>query len=237
MGQDLQRIAGHDGRADAVERPDGGAVVAFGVGVDDVVVNQREVVDQLDGHSSGHPDAGVRPGRFGGEDGQGRADALAAGRVHRVTGGISPAQVIGRDASDLWGEPFDGFGQGRGDEPHGRGPGCRRLRWSGSSHLLGVMCRGLGGAGSGRRRAVSGVGGMAGGAAIGQARPGPRRYRFGLRLPWWRATRCRSTPRLRPARAARYRGPGRRRAEPGAARNVAWRSLVTRESRTRASAA
>ena len=81
VGQDLQGVAGDDGRADPVHGPHRRAVMALGVGVDDVVVDEREVVDQLHGHGARYADLGVRPGRLGGEDGEGGPDALAARRA------------------------------------------------------------------------------------------------------------------------------------------------------------
>ena len=84
VGQDLQGVAGDDGRADAVHRPHRRPVMAFGVGVDDVVVDEREVVDQLDGHAAGTPTSRIGAGRLGSEHGQGGPDALAARR--RSTG-------------------------------------------------------------------------------------------------------------------------------------------------------
>ena len=51
-GEREQRVADEDGVADAVHVPHGRAVVAVAVAVHDVVVDEREVVDQLDRHGA-----------------------------------------------------------------------------------------------------------------------------------------------------------------------------------------
>ena len=78
VSEDLQGVAGDDRRPDPVHRPHRRPVMPFGVDVDDVIVDEREVVDQLHRHRPGHADLGVGPGGFGGQDGQGGPDALAA---------------------------------------------------------------------------------------------------------------------------------------------------------------
>ncbi len=44
MGQDLHGVAGDDSGTNAKGGPHGRPVMAFGVGVDDVVMDEREVV-------------------------------------------------------------------------------------------------------------------------------------------------------------------------------------------------
>ena len=56
-GQRGQRVPGNDGLPDPELAPYGGAVSPLGVAVDDVIVDEREIVDQLDGH--GTDDAGL----------------------------------------------------------------------------------------------------------------------------------------------------------------------------------
>ena len=56
-GQRGQRVAGDDGLPDPELAPYRRAVSPLGVAVDDVIVDEREVVDQLDGH--GTDDAGL----------------------------------------------------------------------------------------------------------------------------------------------------------------------------------
>ena len=237
MGQDLQGVTGDDGRSDAVHRPHGRAVMAFGVGVDDVVVDEREVVDELDGHRAGHPDLGVGPRRLGGEDGQGRPDALAArqSRPGCRRGRSSPCGRWPAGGSRAPDARWPRSGPGR--RPGGTGPGPRGRQWSGSRHLLGV--------------------GWLKGVRQGQGRPGP--VLVAVRDAPARGVPARATAAAaRPLRTApsmvagqpvsvhapatarpgqEVAGPGRSRAVPGRARKVAARSLVTRESTSRAPAA
>ena len=90
----LERVADDDRLADAEERPHGRAVTALAVAVDHVVVQQREVVDELDGDRARHADRRERAGRLGREDRQRGPDALAAAARRRVALLVGPAQVV-----------------------------------------------------------------------------------------------------------------------------------------------
>ena len=191
--------------------------MAFGVGVDDVVVDEREVVDQLDGHAARapRPRGRPRPPRRPGWPGWAGCPCRPESRPGCPRRRSSPCGRWPAAGSRAPGVRWPRSGPGRW--PGGSGPGLRGRQWSGSRHLLGVV----GDCDESARRVVE------------AGRP-PRPGRCAPRLPWSPATRCRSTPRPPPGRARRCAGPGRRPAVPGRARKVALRSLVTRESTTRA---
>ena len=97
----LQRAAGEQGLVLAEHGPRGRPVPPVEVAVHDVVVQQREVVDQLDGHRGVEHGGLVARGadRARAEHGQGRAQRLAAGAVRiRAAVGVLPAEVVAGDA-------------------------------------------------------------------------------------------------------------------------------------------
>ena len=110
-------------------------------------------------------------------------------------------------------------GHGRVDGPAGAGQHVGDADGRGHATSSVVEC------GCGCR---SGPSGPTPGARRGPRRPRPARC--APRPPWSPAIRCRSTPRRRPGRAGGVVAAGRSLAVPGAARKVAWRSLVTSES-------
>ncbi len=111
-----QGVAHDDGAADAEQGPDRRPVPALGVLVDDIVVDQREVVDELDRHTAGDPDDPLRRDRLGREHGEGRAHALAAVAAGGAALRVRPTEVVLGDRPELGREPVDGGAQGRRDE-------------------------------------------------------------------------------------------------------------------------
>ena len=86
-----QSVAGDDGGPDAELAPHRRAMPALVVAVDDVVVDEREVVDQLDRDGARHADGlGAAASRSGRRQASAAPDALAAARqvvVHRAPAG------------------------------------------------------------------------------------------------------------------------------------------------------
>ena len=104
-----EHVTGVDRLRDAVDRPQGRAVVAFAIGVLDVVVDQAEVVAELHGRRSGQRGVVVAPYRGVGEQPEkgphplsGRAAAIQTEVVahHRVQAGRG-AVAHGKQAQDL----------------------------------------------------------------------------------------------------------------------------------------
>lgn len=156
VGQGEQGVADQDGLGGAVHLPDGVAVPALLVAVHQVVVQQREVVDQFDGDRAGH--AGLRGGAgdLGGQHGEGGAYGLAAVAVRGPALGVDPAEVVGGDRVHGRRQAVDGRpqyrrGQGpaalqeRGHVHRGPSSGLRGRGHSG--HSLSSCC-GTGGAGT-----------------------------------------------------------------------------------------
>jgi len=119
-------------------------------------VQQREVVDQLDGDRTG--DAGLRRGAgdLGREHREGGAHGLAAVAVRGVALGVDPAEVVGGNGVHRGREAVDGRLQHRcGQGPAAlqerghvhRGPPSSRLGGGHSGHSLSSCC-GAGGAGA-----------------------------------------------------------------------------------------
>ena len=71
----------------------------LGVAIHHVVVEKREVVDQLDRHGSRKSCLRGRTDTPGGREGQGWADHLAPGVVHGPAVGVDPSEVIGDHAA------------------------------------------------------------------------------------------------------------------------------------------
>ncbi len=95
VGQGEQGVADEDGLGGAVHLPDGVAVPALFVAVHQVVVQQREVVDQLHGDGAGDAGLGLGAGDLRGEHREGGAYGLAAVPVRGVALGVDPAEVVG----------------------------------------------------------------------------------------------------------------------------------------------
>ena len=87
-------VAGIDALLGAPDRPDGGAMAAELVAVLDVVVDQREVVDQLDGDGRGERPVRVSAERLARPERQRRADALPGGIVCRAALRVRPPKVV-----------------------------------------------------------------------------------------------------------------------------------------------
>ena len=230
MGQYLQGVAGHDGRPDPEHRPDRRPVVAFGVGVDDVVVDEREVVHQLHRHPAGYPTSASAQAASAARMARVGRIPLPPGGLHRLAVGVGPTHVVGRPGG---GSPGPGgrcgaLMAGR-DGPAGAGQDLGDADGGGhatsSSVVTGARCRAPR-AGPGRRRR-------------------PRRRARSLSSSAGRpAAAYRPLHGRRPAgvgprpghRQAGQRGPrpgAGARPCPGPARKVARRSLVTTESSTR----
>lgn len=206
-----RRRPGWPGRGRAPSRRCRGAALL--VTVHQVVVQQGEVVDQLDGDRAGH--AGFRGGAgdLGGQYGEGGAHGLASVAVRGPPLGVDPAEVVGGDRVHGRRQAVDGRpqyrrGQGpaalqeRGHVHRGPSSGLRGRGHSG--HSLSSCC-GTGGAGACRaaslqhQAASSRAKRWRGRGRRGRpARRPPRRRRCGPHSPWSRATRWRST--LRPGR-------------------------------------
>ena len=166
---------------------------------------------------------------------------LPPGRVDRIAAGIGPAHVVSGQPPDLGRQTLDGLGQRRGDlavrdagqdlgDSNGRGHatssvsvGCRERAAARAIAARGI---GIGGRGLAPAGAPSPLFGDRNGAGHDGCRRAPGRS--APPLPWWPATRCRSTPRRPPARDGRWpvqvAAPGRARLGP---ERMARRSLVS----------
>lgn len=112
-----QRVAGEHGGRGAEQGPEGGAVAAQRVAVDDVVVQQREVVHQPHGDRAGHRDRRAIPDGHRRQQRQRGPHRLAAAR-HRGRGavGLAPAAVVAGDAALRGGQPADRLPQVRAEQ-------------------------------------------------------------------------------------------------------------------------
>lgn len=97
VGEREERVADQDRLGRAVHLPYGVAVAALLVAVHQVVVQQREVVHEFDGHRAGNAGLGGRARRLGGQQGERGAHGLAAVTVRRPPVGVDPAEVVGGD--------------------------------------------------------------------------------------------------------------------------------------------
>lgn len=124
VGKREQRVADQDRLGRAVHLPHRVAVAPLLVAVHQVVVQQREVVHELDGHGAG--DAGLRggAGRLRGQQGQRRAHGLAAVAVGGPALGIDPAEVVGGHGVHGRCEPVNGSPEHR----RGKGPSALQKR-------------------------------------------------------------------------------------------------------------
>ena len=77
VGEVVERIAGDDGVLHPERGPDGRSMPTDGVAIDDVVMDEREVVHQLRRHRPGDRCRSGGTDSLGGEDGEGRPEALA----------------------------------------------------------------------------------------------------------------------------------------------------------------
>jgi hypothetical protein len=100
-------------------------VTAFAVAVDDVVVEQREVVDELDRDRTGYPVPRVGARGLRRQHGQRGADPLAPGARTGRPVLVAPAEVVGRDPPELGVEPPDGCDHGRVHHVAGTGERIR----------------------------------------------------------------------------------------------------------------
>ena len=82
-------------------------MTALAVTVDDVVVHQREVVDELDGDGTGHADGGRCAHGFGGQHRERGPYPLAPVPGHRVALGVGPAEVVRHGRAERGIEPAD----------------------------------------------------------------------------------------------------------------------------------
>ena len=178
-----QGVAHDDGAADAEQRPDRRPVPALGVLVDDIVVDQREVVDELDRDTAGDPDDPLRrrPPRPRARRGPG---ARPCRRRRRRGGPRASAQprwysAIGRSSGESRSTAARSAGATRLARP-ARAPPGRSVSGS-RHHLLGQFAYSSGG-------------------TDGAERTGRRDdRRCAPHLPSWQANPCRSTSR--PGRA------------------------------------
>lgn len=118
VGQREQRVADQDRLRGAVHLPYGVTVSALLVAVHQVVVQQREVVHEFDGHRAGDAGLGRSARRLGGQQGERRADGLAAVAVGGLALGVDPAEVVGGDGVHGRCEPVNGGPEHRS----GQGP-------------------------------------------------------------------------------------------------------------------
>ncbi len=124
VGQGEQGVADQDGLGGAVHLPDGVAVPALFVAVHQVVVQQREVVDQFDGDRAGHTGARCRAGDLGGQHRERGAHRLAPVAVRGPALRVGPAEVVGGHRVHGRGQTVDGRAQHR----HGQGPAALQER-------------------------------------------------------------------------------------------------------------
>ena len=101
IGQHVHAVAGVDRLRFAPQLPHRRAVVAHGVAVFDVVVDEREVVQQLQRHGGGDGPRSVAAACFDGQQTEQRAQALADGRLHRRELLVQPAQVVAQHAIEV----------------------------------------------------------------------------------------------------------------------------------------
>ena len=124
VGEGEEGVADEDGLGGAVHLPDGVAVPALFVTVHQVVVQQREVVDQLDRDGAGDADLGRGSGHLGGQQRERGAHGLAAVTVRGAALGVDPAEVVGGDGVHGRRQPVHGSTQHRG----GQGPPALQQR-------------------------------------------------------------------------------------------------------------
>ena len=198
---------------------------ALGVAVHDVVVQQREVVHELDGRGGGHAALRRGAGGAGRQQRERRAQRLARGAAGRLAARSRP----------------------------GRGGRRRRCATAGLSRPTAAAI-----AGPTRSRAVSTPAGIVTVMTRSRDRASSRRAAPGRPRPAWPARWISSCAAVRPLRTApsivsgqpvsvhapassspgtEVAAPGRSAPAPGACRNVARRSLVTKKSVTRGPAA
>ena len=163
-------------------------------------------MDQLEGHAAGHADGGVGPRRLGGQQGQGRADALAAGALEWAARRCRSSRG-GRTTRrrDVGGQPVDGGHHGRRDQLPGAGQGVghadRRGQPSsvvvGSRHLLGAVRRDRAGAVEGARaaaRPLRSAPSIVAGQPVSVHAPASHRPGMSVFGPGRSAARCRARP-------------------------------------------
>src|ERR1019366_5898451 len=199
-----ESITDDDGRPGTELGPHGRSMSAFGVAIDDVVVDEGEVVDQLDGDGAGHPDLLCRARRGGRDQGKCSAHALSsAGQV------MLYRNLQGRA------EPLDGFVKGGSYHEGGAGQSGRRYVIGVGGHAATLSsCR--------VERSASSVIAWAALSPLSTAPSMVAGHPVSHHAP----------ARRRPGSEGRERG--RRAAVPGVARNVAARSRVTTPSMSRA---
>ncbi len=153
VGQGEEGVADEDGLGGVVGLPDGVAVAALLVAVHEVVVEQREVVHELDGHGAGDARRGGRAGGLGRQQGEGGAYGLALIAVGRPPLDVDPPEVVGGDGVHGCREP------GHGGTQHRRGKRPSALQQG--ADACGVdswdrRCHGLSSGGRARTRPARG---------------------------------------------------------------------------------
>ena len=108
----VQRITCIDGLRCTPYRPHRRSSAPQPIAVFDVVVNQREVVQQFDGGGGGQGGVPVAAGGFAAEQCQYRADALAGIKLRGFEVCIGPAQVIMQHAEECGQRRIIGGGDG-----------------------------------------------------------------------------------------------------------------------------
>jgi len=69
---------------------------ALQIAIHQVVVQQREVVDEFDADRAGRPDLGGRSGRLRRQQCERRTDGFTPAALGRPAVGVAPPEVIGR---------------------------------------------------------------------------------------------------------------------------------------------
>jgi hypothetical protein len=99
-----QRVTGQDRHGHSEACPHGRPVPALAVAVHDVVVDQRRVVQQLDGDGRVHR---LAAGGFGAQQREGRAYQLAADASGRGSVRVAQAGLVSADPAEFAVEPAD----------------------------------------------------------------------------------------------------------------------------------
>ena len=101
LGERQQGVTDDHRLADAEQGPHRGAVTAFRVVIDDVVMDQREVVDELDRHGTRDPELRRHADRLGGQHSERWTYPFAAVVRDDAALSITPAEVVLSDRTDL----------------------------------------------------------------------------------------------------------------------------------------
>ena len=101
LGEDQEGVARIQRERDAPERPECGAMTAQGAVVLDVVMHEREVVNELHGGRGGKGVAPVGAAGLAGQQTDGRAQVFAAGRGRWLEVFVGPAEMVAQHTGQI----------------------------------------------------------------------------------------------------------------------------------------